>query len=53
MDGVDQIQLAQCRMQRRTSVNTIMNFRSPYKVRSILTSWANIILSRRTLLHGI
>jgi hypothetical protein len=39
--------------QWRALVNTVMNFRVPYKAENFLTGWLNISFSRRTLLHKV
>jgi hypothetical protein len=47
-EGVKWIRFIQGRDQWRVLVNTVMNFRVPYKVVNFLTSRATVIFSSRT-----
>jgi hypothetical protein len=49
---LDYMHLAQDRGQRWAVVNTVMNFRVPYKEGNLLTSYVTISFSR-TQLHGV
>jgi hypothetical protein len=51
--GMDWIDLAQDRDQRRALVNTVMNLRVPYSVGKFLSSCATGSFSRRAQLHGV
>jgi hypothetical protein len=51
-EEADWIHVAEDRVQWRSVVNKVMNFRVEYKVRNFLTSWATINLSR-PLLHEV
>jgi len=50
---LDWIHLVQYRNQWRPVVNTVINFRVPLRVGSILTSLVTISYSRRALLHVV
>jgi hypothetical protein len=53
IDGVNWIQLARDRDQRRAFLKTVMNLWVPYKAGNFLTSWVTISFWRRTLLRGV
>lgn len=52
-DSAAWIHLAQDRNRLRDLVRTTMNFSLPQEAKNILTSWATISFSRRTLPHWI
>jgi hypothetical protein len=51
--GMDFIDLAQDRDQRRALVNTVMNLRVPYNARTFSSSCTTFGFSRRAQLHEI
>jgi hypothetical protein len=52
-EGVDWMNLAHDRDQRRDFVNRVMNLQVPYKAGDFLTTWVTISFPRRILLHGV
>jgi hypothetical protein len=52
-EGVHWMHLTQDREQWRFIMNTVTNFRVPYKEEIFLTRRATVCFSRRTLLHGV
>jgi hypothetical protein len=53
MRDVDRILMDQNRNKRQAVLNTVMNLRVQKYTGNFLTGWGTLIISRKTLLHGI